>query len=246
MLISPRYLRDVFNVEPKIIAHVGAHSGEEAESYIELEWLNTYWFEANPSMFSDLTENPNVDNSKIIMCAVTDISNQKIHLNIASSSMSSSVFAFKKHSEIYPNIKMQRSIEVTTIRLDDFFKDFTPDFINLDIQGSELLALKGAESILKKVKWIYTEVSFKELYENGAKVGDIDIFLSSFGFIRSGTRRLLGEGWGDAIYINSNYFKLPFKNRITEKVNSATWIKSQITYRVRLFAHNLLRRNGKY
>lgn len=231
----------MFKVKPIIIAHVGAHSGEEAESYLELEWLDTYWFEANPNMITVLRENPDVENSKIIMRAITDTSNKKVWLNIASSSMSSSIFAFEKHSKIYPSIKMQESVEVTTMRLDDFFQDFTPDFINLDIQGSELLALKGAQNILEKVKWIYTEVSFKDLYKNGAKVGDIDVFLSRYGFIRSGTRRLFGEGWGDALYINSNYFKLPFRNRFLEKVNSAIWVNSQITYQIRLRAHNLLR-----
>jgi FkbM family methyltransferase len=235
----------VFKVEPKIIAHVGAHSGEEAESYTELGWLNTYWFEANPHMISKLIANPNIQNQKIVMNAITETNGLKIRFNIATNSMSSSIFNFDKHSEIYPDITLQKSIEVTTLRLDEFFNHFAPDFINLDIQGSELLALKGAEKILKQVKWIYTEVSFKELYEGGALVGEIDSFLSDYGFVRFGTRRLYGEGWGDAIYINKNHSKIPIRNRLIEKMSSARWVKNQLEYRIRLKLHFLFGRKTK-
>jgi FkbM family methyltransferase len=234
----------VFRVEPIVVAHVGAHLGEEAQSYIEINWLDTYWFEANPDMLSNLIANPDIDKNKIVMRAMTNITGQKIRFNVATSSMSSSIFAFQKHLDVYPDIKVEREIDVITLRLDDFFQDFVPDLINLDIQGSELLALKGAENILKRVRWIYTEVSFTELYDSGVLVGDIDSFLKQFGFERSGTRRLYGEGWGDAIYINTNLCRLPFKNRVREKISSAIWIKNQIIYQVRLQASIRIMRKG--
>ena len=241
MLISATYLRDVFKVKPRLIAHVGAHLGEEAESYRRLGWLDAYWFEANPDLLSSLVANPSIDKSKIVMRAMTDTTDQKITFNIASLSLSSSIFAFRKHSEIYPGIKITNSIEVTTLRLDDYFRDVFPDLINLDIQGSELLALKGAEKILTQVKWIYTEISFIEIYDSGALVGQVDTYLKQFGFARSATRRLYREGWGDALYINTNLCKLPIKNRILEKLSSANWIKNQVIYAVRLQAHNILK-----
>ena len=36
--------------------------------------------------------------------------------------------------------------------LDDIAKDFEPTFINMDIEGAELNALKGAENLIKKNK----------------------------------------------------------------------------------------------
>lgn len=74
------------------------------------------------------------------------------------------------------------------------------DFINLDIQGAELLALKGATSILPFVKAIYTEVNEKELYEGCALIEELDAYLKQNGFTRILTN-MTKHGWGDALYI---------------------------------------------
>ena len=48
------------------------------------------------------------------------------------------------------------------------------NFLNLDIQGAELLALRGIEDNLKFIDYIYTEVNTGEVYKNCAKVYEID------------------------------------------------------------------------
>ena len=74
------------------------------------------------------------------------------------------------------------------------------DFINLDIQGAELLALQGATQILPHIKAIYTEVNEKELYENCALLPDLEKFLSDNGFVRA-IVIMTPAGWGDGLYI---------------------------------------------
>ena len=55
-----------------------------------------------------------------------------------------------------------------------------PDVIKLDIQGFELEALKGMGALLRHVKYILCEVSFKKLYHNQALFLDIANYLESF------------------------------------------------------------------
>jgi FkbM family methyltransferase len=53
------------------------------------------------------------------------------------------------HDESYLSRLSETGRVVQTVRLDDFG---VPDFIKMDIEGAETLALKGAENILKAVK----------------------------------------------------------------------------------------------
>ena len=74
------------------------------------------------------------------------------------------------------------------------------NFINLDIQGAEYLALLGASKILPNIKCIITEVNEKELYRNCRLINDLDKLLTSYNFKRIKTF-MTQHGWGDAIYI---------------------------------------------
>lgn len=240
MLISPQELKSKFNVKPKLIAHVGAHSGEEASDYSLVSWGKVYWFEANPKMVQALKANKFIDPNLIVSKAITDTTGEMVSFNISTSTQSSSLYTFNEHEKIYPDIKMSEVIEVETLRLDDFFKIEIPEMINLDIQGAELLALKGASKLLPQVKWIYSEISFLELYAGGASVGEVDAFLSGFNFKRIGTRRLWGEGWGDAIYANRNLVRVSISLRLLEVRSRLAWDLNQAKYRLRLKLHKIL------
>jgi hypothetical protein len=74
------------------------------------------------------------------------------------------------------------------------------NFINIDIQGAELLALKSFGKLLDNFKYIYTEINTNNLYKDCALVSEIDEYLSKYGFIRVETSMTEFE-WGDALYI---------------------------------------------
>ena len=74
------------------------------------------------------------------------------------------------------------------------------DFWNFDIQGAELLALKGATQSIKHAKVLYIEVYSKELYKECALIHEIDAYLASFNFKRVLTNITIHK-WGDALYI---------------------------------------------
>lgn len=76
-------------------------------------------------------------------------------------------------------------IEIDTVRLDDISETMGADFIELDIQGAELLALRNGENRLADALVIHTEVEFLELYEGQPLFSDIEIFLRKHGFMLS-------------------------------------------------------------
>ena len=104
---------------------------------------------------------------------------------------------------------MLNSWVVTIAKIDSLLKDIDLtgiDFLVMDLQGAELLALKGMGDLLNKFKYAYLEVNRDELYVNGAKVEEIDIYLDNYGFKRKETK-MLGFGWGDALYIKDDELK---------------------------------------
>lgn len=56
------------------------------------------------------------------------------------------------------------------------------NFVNIDIQGAELKALKGMKKYLENVDYLYLEVDVKELYEGCCLLSEINEFLKGFGF----------------------------------------------------------------
>jgi hypothetical protein len=75
------------------------------------------------------------------------------------------------------------------------------NFLNLDIQGAELKALKGMEDYLNKVDYIYTEVNKDYVYKNCALVEELDEYLKKFNLFRVETYWCENLQWGDAFYI---------------------------------------------
>jgi hypothetical protein len=56
------------------------------------------------------------------------------------------------------------------------------DLLLLDVQGAELMVLKGAESVLHNFNYVLTEVSTVEIYKNGVLWDELKTFLNNKGF----------------------------------------------------------------
>jgi FkbM family methyltransferase len=243
MLISPEVLLRFYKVTPIIIAHIGAHDAEEIELYRKVGWEDIYWIEANPDRVSALRANESVDSDRVIHGLVSDADGNEIDFNISNNSMSSSIFPMAKHKEIYPDVTYTHTLKLKTVRIDSIFKNRPrPDLINLDIQGSELKALVGALDILETTKWIYTEVSIKDLYEGAARIQELERFLRSQQFQRIAIRVNWKEGWGDALYINKNLVSIPIKLKLAESFLKLLWNANQILYLARLLIHKTFKK----
>lgn len=187
--------------------HIGAHECEELSFYkkLELNPIDIIWIDAINSKVIEATNKgiPNVYNA-----IITDKDNQHITFNISNNIQSSSVFEFGTHSLEHPGVVYVNKIEGKSLTIDTFFKNNNIDpskynFWNFDIQGAELLALKGGINALQYAKALYLEVNEKELYKGCALLDEIDSYLLQFNFKRV-LINMTRHGWGDALYIRFN------------------------------------------
>jgi FkbM family methyltransferase len=203
--ITVSELSKYWNIAPTGVLHVGAHLGEEASDYEKFGWAPVIWVEAQPSLVKVLNSKLDPSKHKVIEAAIWEEGGVPLKLHIASNSQSTSLLNFGTHADSYPDITFVSEIEVITKRLDSVIKpDEMPNFINLDIQGVELPAIKSLGKLLLSVDYIYTEVNKMEVYEGCTLVKDLDDYLLVNGFRRATTRWYLKEGWGDALYIRNS------------------------------------------
>ena len=78
--------------------------------------------------------------------------------------------------------------------------DIEYNFLNFDIQGAELKALKGMENYLSQVDYLYSEVNSDYVYKDCVLINELDDYLNKFGLIRVETYWTPCK-WGDAFYI---------------------------------------------
>jgi FkbM family methyltransferase len=200
MLIPTIFQQVPYCLPRKGILHIGAHKCEEEGLYhsIGMGDKDILWIEANPELIQ--ASRPNM-----IQAVISDQDDQEVEFKITNNGESSSILNMKTHLIEHPHIHEVKRISLKTTTLNKLYKDYQVpfdryDFINLDIQGAELLALKGATMVLPYVRAIYTEVNEKELYENCGLIHDLDAYLQKYGFKRILTS-MTEHGWGDALYV---------------------------------------------
>ncbi len=212
MLISITDLKNRFNININGILHIGAHNCEELKDYIaaNINNENIYWIEALPSLVekNKLTNH----NLNIYQAVIYEEDNKEIEFNITNCDgdtnnlQSSSILDFGTHEKHHPQVKVIDKIKLKTSRMDTVIKKNNinmknVNFVNLDIQGVELKALKSMESYLHNIDYIYTEVNTEEVYKNCDKMQDITDYLSIFNFKLADARIYKQFGWGDAFYM---------------------------------------------
>ena len=187
--------------------HIGAHECEEIPFYqqLQLSLHDLVWIEAIPQKVKEAKQRgiPNVYHS-----VVTDNDDSDVNFHISNNGQSSSVLEFGTHSQEHPHVTyidtlLQKSITIKTFVERNQINIARHNFWNFDIQGAELMALKGAGDLIRTAKAIYLEVNEKELYQHCGLIGEIDDFLASYGFKRVLTN-ITVHGWGDALYIVDN------------------------------------------
>lgn len=186
--------------------HIGAHDCEELVFYNQcsISEEDIIWIDA---LESKVVENIEKGIKNIYHATITDKDNEDIVFNVSNNIQSSSVLEFGTHLQEHPGVVFIDKISQKSITIDTFFEKNNIDrskynFWNFDIQGAELLALKGAINSIKHVDAIYLEVNEKELYKDCGLITDIDLFLSQYNFKRVITN-MTQYGWGDALYIKS-------------------------------------------
>ena len=200
MLIPLHDLVRKYNVHFKGILHVGAHECEELNDYeTYLPRNKILWVEAIPHKVNECKQRyPNL----LIENAIVSDVVENVQFKISNNGQSSSMLDFGLHSHYHPNVHYVTGFDGTTSLLKDILPkyDIQYNFLNFDIQGAELKALKGMEEYLNRVDYLYTEVNSDYVYKECALVTELDEYLLQFGLHRVETKWTDCK-WGDAFYI---------------------------------------------
>jgi FkbM family methyltransferase len=200
MFIPLSYLVEKYSLKTTGVLHIGAHEAEENPAYLAagIPQTSIYWIDAIPDLCTRL-RNRGIPN--VINAAVSD-KVETVTFHITDNIQSSSILPLKEHLRIYPGVRVIKKVQTQTRTLDSIVNEhkITANFLNMDIQGAELKCLKGFESNLAMIDYIYAEVNEKELYEGCALLSEFDGWLTGHGFVRKEIHIIEG-GWGDAFYV---------------------------------------------
>jgi FkbM family methyltransferase len=172
----------------KGVIHVGANTGQERELYKQYG-LSVVWIEPIPEIFEKLQLNLiGISGQMALKGLVTDQDNMEYHFHLANNNgASSSILDLNLHQDIWPEVGYEKTINLYSRKLSSLLNDNDIDVSNydmliIDTQGSELLVLKGAESILNNFTYIQTEVPDFEAYKGCCQLKDLQSFLGKHGY----------------------------------------------------------------
>jgi FkbM family methyltransferase len=217
-----------FGFLAKGIIHVGANTGIEFASYRASEADTVIYVEPTPDAFWVLTETVSGTPGHHPVKAVCSARpNEIVTFNVSSNKAeSSSLFELGNHGVLYPDIVYTERLELTTTTVDEIvatqFPGKTLNLLVIDVQGAELLVLKGATQTMDKLEAIYCEVSDIRLYEGSCTWQEINAFLEPHGF-RMKHMVLNIHHWGNALFVKEAVFaaKLQTKDVARPGVNIA-------------------------
>ena len=193
------------------LVHVGAHLGQERHRYEALGYRQMLWVEGSQSVHERLAQLlaqhmadraakglPHVEHRSV--CALlTDRDGDEAALReFSNDGMSSSIFAATYTLKArWPDLHETGRLQATRTRsLDGLLDELgfgDVDTLVVDVQGAELLVLRGAVRTLSTVKAVVSEVSTQPLYAGGVLYPELAAFLQAHGFVSMSVPRRHGD-----------------------------------------------------
>jgi 2-O-methyltransferase len=183
----------------KIFLELGAHDGTDTAWMAALPNTEIHAFEPDPR-----NAPPARENVAVHRLAVGDRDGACPLLMSKSGwgrewTYSSSIKLPKNHLSRYP-VTFGETIEVGITTLDSFCRAYrlgTIDFIWADIQGAEGEMIRGGRETLARTKYLFTEYSDDELYENQITLKEMLALLPDFRVV---------EIWPDDVLLENRQF----------------------------------------
>ena len=126
------------------------------------------------------------DDLAVLHVAAIGLNSEQRTMHVAARDDSSSLLPISPLQEkIFPGTSEVDTVHVRVAPLDTFVDEddiVGPSMLKLDVQGFELEALRGCESLLCRFRWVYCECSFVQLYFGQKLAADVVDWLSSKGF----------------------------------------------------------------
>lgn len=211
MLIPFNQLFPRHQIHSKGVLHIGASEGQEAHEYARQGIQDMCFIEAIPSVYNVLKEKiAQYPRAIAVNACIGEEDGKEVQFNIADNGgQSSSYLEFGTHTKQHPNVHFIDKVTMFTKRIDTIYDELLIpkdkyDFLNADVQGVELQALKSMGDLLWQFKWAYLEVNAIEVYKGCALVGEIDAYMSKFAFRRFDTYWTKHNGkdsWGDCLFV---------------------------------------------
>jgi FkbM family methyltransferase len=205
--------------EEYIIFDIGSRDClQSIEFYNTFPRAKIYAFECNPNTLGICRENIKQYSDRITLIegAVCDydgeikfypIDKEKTQTTWVDGNPGASSLFKSNGTYIYEKY-VQYEIKTNCHRLDTIIKEHNipkVDIIWMDLQGAELLALKGLGTHLRDVKYIHTEVSHKEMYSGQVMFNEINEFMKNNNFIIR--NNLSMDGWQEDVIYQNKFHK---------------------------------------
>ena len=169
----------------EVLCVIGAHRFDELPLINKIfpALRHIYLFEPLPGPLAALNALALRDaRLRVFPVAVSDSEGTASFFVTSNEGESSSLLAFGSHTDLFPEVKVERTVEVPTRRLESVLAEHgleTPDLLLIDVQGAEYQMLRSLPSgLLDKVRLIYTEVSTERVYETAGLLPDIEKVLA--------------------------------------------------------------------
>lgn len=189
------------------VLDLGSYTGDQS-----LEFANAFpnarifAFEARPQSAEAVPQAMSTfPNITVVEAAVHEFDGETIfHVVDEGNPGASSLFPSSHRQDV--QVIHQRAVPVRALRLDTWAKHNGIDRFDLvwmDLQGGELLALRGMGDMLNTVRAMQLEVTYKELYQGQVMWPEVREFLESNSF------RLVDEWpdvsgyFGDAVFVRN-------------------------------------------
>jgi FkbM family methyltransferase len=179
----------------RIVYDIGAGNCEETLALrVHFPNAQIYAFECNPACIANCAANiVNVDRVHLINACIYDRDGfikfhpinkiRTITTHADGNPRASSVYIANGTYEL--ETYAQDEISILCSRLETLMETYTipmPQVLWMDLQGSELAALRGLGVYLNGVKFIHTEATLKEIYTGQDMFPEINKFLEESGF----------------------------------------------------------------
>lgn len=168
------------------VVDIGANRGQFALAARVYGCNKVFSFEPLPDAVSVFRELFDGDSSVSLHTVAVGEHAERKRIHLSARDDSSSLLEIGTlQSEIFSGTQEIGTAEIEVCRLDQCIRNdevISPALLKLDVQGYELQALKGCESLLHKFDSIYCECSFVELYKGQHLADEVIIYLGNKGF----------------------------------------------------------------
>jgi FkbM family methyltransferase len=208
---------------PFVVLDVGANDGQTIAEYRNILGADVtiHSFEPTPEIFERLSKRTAADSKTHVHNVAVSDSNGTATFHVTSMSLLNSLLPLAADDATYATgAKVVARISVPTVTLDSFCEEHRlgrVSILKMDIQGAELLALRGAARMLSqaRIDVVFLEVCFSDMYEGQVYLPEIMGLLRKDDYKLYGlydfARELNGTlGWCNAIFVSpETYAKLP-------------------------------------